>query len=235
MSIQRYNIWKDSGSEAANDGEWVRFEAHERELAEALAEVERVKARGTPPSYYTLESELGQVMTSLAEAQADVKRLSGLGSHAADLRELRATQASLTEARALLALCARTLDEDYPITAQKVQDWLAANPESPRAECCSCGVKMLDGNVCKACVEGLEESPRAAESRGCVHNDFMRGMTCDYCAEPPRAAAERAVLEALKTVHRASLEYYVAAFGVETGWGAVSAAELALRALEGNP
>jgi hypothetical protein len=41
--------------------------------------------------------------------------------------------------------------------------------------------------------------------------------------------AEQRVLKAVADVEQASLEYYVAAFGDETGWGAVSAAELARR------
>lgn len=61
-------------------------------------------------------------------------------------------------------------------------------------------------------------------------------MTADEAARQlaaltERTDRERAVLEACKTVERASLEYYVHAFGDETGWGAVSAAELARRAV----
>ena len=59
---------------------------------------------------------------------------------------------------------------------------------------------------------------------------------CNDCgkhhAAPTRTEAEHRVLDAVRTVEQASLEYYVNAFGDETGWGAVSAAELARRGLK---
>lgn len=60
---------------------------------------------------------------------------------------------------------------------------ITANPESPRAECVSCGVKMADGNVCKACVEALEESPRAAAERAVLDPDILAKRLCDLALE----------------------------------------------------
>jgi hypothetical protein len=67
-----------------------------------------------------------------AALRAEVERLNALGSHACDLRALRAAQSSLAEARALLGLVSGDWNRPQ-LWASQVATWLAANPEPPSA------------------------------------------------------------------------------------------------------
>lgn len=119
-------------------GDWVRFEDHERELAALSAEVARLRA--------------------------DHFELSQLHAHSVGFWEpkLGSLQSSLAEARALLGRALPFVNLTNGARGRWCEDaqaWLAANPE-----CFSCGVKLADGNVCKACIEGIEESPPQCSS-----------------------------------------------------------------------
>jgi hypothetical protein len=71
--------------------------------------------------------------------------------------------------------------------------------------------------------------------RGCVHNDFMRGMSCDECRAAPteREKAERAVLEAMRSAAIAVYHVGPYRFLHDEEEDSVCKAELALRAVKG--
>lgn len=163
---------------AAAHSDVTRLEA---EVAALRAEVERVKwlARATAEAADSLRGKL-------ADARAEVERLRDEGDETR--QERNDAGSSLAEARQLLEDVVEI--HGYDINVAGISSWLAANPESPRA--------LTAVERGKAVERMFEEEPQCTNTEAFLSglNDGCDGTGCPV--HSPRAAAERAVLDACR-------------------------------------
>lgn len=163
---------------------------------------------------------------ALAQTRADwFAELSAANARTEAAEQFNANyKAQLAEARALLVRCLNWTQREDELLEHHLRVWLAANPESPYPTLGHSGAdevfeRLRDHRGQSSLAEANPESPRAAAQD--ARWNMPEGQ--------PRAAAERAVLDASSMIAESWLRHAVGASQIMRGLAPLAAAELARR------
>lgn len=207
------------------EGELKRAESEAAALRAELTEAKTNWAHFKEESR-VFRTHRGQLEKEAAALRAEVERLRAAVDSANLIGEkyqamFREERAQLAAANALLERCTPQMEYGCNLY-REIDAHLSGQPAARQRTIVETGRGITITAV------SVTEAERAALNIG-----GAKLPPLGQPAAPARTEAEQRVLDAVRTVERGSLEYYAEAFGDETGWGAVSAAELARRGLNG--